>query len=232
MKKYKSKSAFTLAEILITLLIIGVVASLVIPNIINDTQNAEYVTGLKKTYSDFSQAFKLLQVENGGSIVPVFSDDTTTNYGNGNALNAFLTKMNYSKNCRTSMGCWYDTQRYYLGGTVANSKLDTSWVNRYEKAILSNGAMVILGIDSTSCTDDRGSGPLDSSVCGDIDIDVNGEKGPNKIGRDYFSFWITQTGIYPKNTYNDGYSCSKTASTYTTCFGCSGKVLSENGMNY
>jgi prepilin-type N-terminal cleavage/methylation domain-containing protein len=232
METIQSKLAFTLAEVLITLLIIGVVASLVIPNIINDTQKAEYVVGFKKAYSDFSQAFKLLQVENGGSIVSVFSDDTTTNHGNGNALNAFLTKMNYSKNCGIGMGCWYNTPRYYLDGTVTLNNMDTNINNQYEKAILSNGTMVLVHIRSIDCTFDAGSGPLDNAVCANISVDTNGAKGPNKIGRDYLSFWLTQTGIYPVGSYNDGYSCSPTSNNLTTSWGCTQKVLSENGMNY
>jgi prepilin-type N-terminal cleavage/methylation domain-containing protein len=232
MKNNKSNLAFTLAEVLITLLIIGVVASLVIPNIINDTQKAESVTGLKKAYSDVSQAFKLLQVENGGSIVPVFSDDTTTGWGNGTALNAFLTKMNFMKNCGNSMGCWYNTQRYFLGGSVDTPNLDNTWNGRYEKAILLNGSLMLLGVYSSNCTYDVGSGPLSNSVCGSINIDVNGIKKPNKLGRDHFVFWVTQTGIYPKGSYNDGNSCNITSAAYATSWGCTQKVLSENGMNY
>jgi prepilin-type N-terminal cleavage/methylation domain-containing protein len=224
--------AFTFAEVLITLLIIGVVASLVVPNLINNSQNAEYTTSVKKVYSDFYQAYKFLQVEYGGSIIPIFSSDTMTNYGNGAALNAFLTKMNYSKNCGTGMGCWYNTPRYYLNGALEKTAVDSEHNGSYEKARLSNGTSILLRMRSTDCTYDGGSGPLDSSVCASLGVDINGDKGPNKLGRDYFSFWVTKTGIFPSGNNSDGYSCVSTSATYNTCLGCANKVLSENGMNY
>ncbi len=49
-------SAFTLAEILITLAIIGIVAALTIPSVISNAQQQEYKTGLKKAVSVLNQA--------------------------------------------------------------------------------------------------------------------------------------------------------------------------------
>ncbi|MBP7212243.1 prepilin-type N-terminal cleavage/methylation domain-containing protein, partial [bacterium] len=50
-----SKTAFTLAEVLITLGIIGIVAALTIPTLMNKSQKQQTVTALKKSYSTFSQ---------------------------------------------------------------------------------------------------------------------------------------------------------------------------------
>ncbi len=47
--------AFTLAEVLITLGIIGIVAALTIPTLINNAQKQQYVSIDKKTYSQLSQ---------------------------------------------------------------------------------------------------------------------------------------------------------------------------------
>ena len=66
MKKDKRfKSAFTLAEVLITLVIIGVIAALTVPTLIQNTQKQEYVTALKKAYSTLSQATQQIIAENG-----------------------------------------------------------------------------------------------------------------------------------------------------------------------
>ena len=51
-----AKSAFTLAEVLITLGIIGVVAAMTMPTLINSTQGAQYKTAYKKALSVMSQA--------------------------------------------------------------------------------------------------------------------------------------------------------------------------------
>jgi len=53
--KTKTKSAFTLAEVLITLVIIGVVAALTIPNVIYNSKKQEYSARLKKFYSTMKQ---------------------------------------------------------------------------------------------------------------------------------------------------------------------------------
>lgn len=59
------KKGFTLAEVLITLAIIGVVAALTIPSVIVKTQQQEYRTAAKKAYSVLSQAVQLTQVQDG-----------------------------------------------------------------------------------------------------------------------------------------------------------------------
>ena len=53
MTKFKG---FTLAEVLITLGIIGVVAAMTMPTLINSTQGAQYKTAYKKALSVLSQA--------------------------------------------------------------------------------------------------------------------------------------------------------------------------------
>ena len=60
-----NKLAFTMAEVLITIGIIGLVAAMTLPGLINNAQNKEKVTALKKAYSVLSQA-TLLAVELNG----------------------------------------------------------------------------------------------------------------------------------------------------------------------
>ncbi len=47
--KYSKEKGFTLAEVLITLAIIGVVAAISIPSVISNSQQQEFKTGLKKS---------------------------------------------------------------------------------------------------------------------------------------------------------------------------------------
>ena len=56
MKKTIGMGGFTLAEVLITLGIIGVVAAMTMPTLINSTQGAQYKTAFKKALSVMSQA--------------------------------------------------------------------------------------------------------------------------------------------------------------------------------
>lgn len=59
------RTAFTLAEVLITLGVIGVVAALTLPVLITKYQKQQTVTQLKKAYTEINQAIKLSELENG-----------------------------------------------------------------------------------------------------------------------------------------------------------------------
>lgn len=63
--KIKNKCAFTLAEVLITLGIIGIVAALTLPVLIQVNKNKEVETKLKKIYSVMNQAILISETANG-----------------------------------------------------------------------------------------------------------------------------------------------------------------------
>ena len=63
--KHKVQVGFTLAEVLITLGIIGVVAAMTIPTLMTNYQKKSTATQLKKTYATISNAVRLSEEENG-----------------------------------------------------------------------------------------------------------------------------------------------------------------------
>ena len=60
-----NKNGFTLAEVLITLVIIGVIAAMTIPTLMNNTNKQEYVSKLKKAYSTMAQATNKIIADEG-----------------------------------------------------------------------------------------------------------------------------------------------------------------------
>ena len=52
------KSAFTFAEVMITITVIGVVAALTMPSIVKHYHEKEYVAQLQKSISQFEQAMQ------------------------------------------------------------------------------------------------------------------------------------------------------------------------------
>ena len=68
MKKVNSKRAFTLAEVLVTLAIIGIVAALTVPVVIAKFRQHEYKTAGKKAFSELSAAIQTLNLQYGLSI--------------------------------------------------------------------------------------------------------------------------------------------------------------------
>jgi len=63
MIKVSNRFGFTLAEILITLTIIGVVSAITIPALINITRNAELVAALKKQYTVLYHMQKMMELD-------------------------------------------------------------------------------------------------------------------------------------------------------------------------
>ena len=55
-------AAFTLAEVLVTLGIIGVVSAMTVPTLMQNYQRQSYVTQLHKTYNEFTQALSLIHI--------------------------------------------------------------------------------------------------------------------------------------------------------------------------
>ncbi len=80
MTKFKG---FTLAEVLITLGIIGVVAAMTMPTLINSTQGAQYKTAFKKSLTVLSQAVVMNIALNDYDLSQVVAGTNATAAGNG-----------------------------------------------------------------------------------------------------------------------------------------------------
>ena len=78
MTKFKG---FTLAEVLITLGIIGVVAAMTMPTLINSTQGAQYKTAFKKSLTVLSQAVVMNIALNDYDLSQVVGDAATNATG-------------------------------------------------------------------------------------------------------------------------------------------------------
>jgi prepilin-type N-terminal cleavage/methylation domain-containing protein len=221
------KLAFTLAEVLITLLIIGVVSSLVIPNIIQDTQDAELKTALKKTYSTLSQAYINILSDNAGNLKDVCSGS----FPNSTCLkNLFDPYLNINKSCTNSaaQGCWHIANKWYyinpaiVCGGVNAGIFDNcgNKTNGFPGYVLNDGSFMTIVLWDGTCTDTLYS---NFSKCGYISFDVNGFKGPNTVGKDIFAIWIRDNRISPVG-YVDVYQ--ELCETHMG-WGCTAKYLKE-----
>lgn len=86
------KKGFTLAEVLITLGIIGVVAALTIPTLIANHQKNIVVTRLKKFYTNINQSIKLSELDNGNCTSWTYPQSGETVEGAANFYNIYLKK--------------------------------------------------------------------------------------------------------------------------------------------
>ena len=164
---------FTLAEVLITLGIIGVVAAMTIPTLINNYQKNTVVTQLRKSYSVFQQAYGMAQVNNGN---PTDWVPASPSYSRANIISFWQTYMlpslKVAKICDSADGsdfynCWSNEIKG-LNGTLGSTDINTSQGFSF---ILADGTNVQVS---------------DSDTYGAIYVDLNGKSKPNVIGKDVF----------------------------------------------
>lgn len=180
-RQYRSKRiAFTLAEVLITLGIIGVVAAMTIPTLVKNYEKKVTITKLKKMYSTVNQALQLSVAENG----EYSGWDTPQIIGDKPFYNKYLFP--YFKNtvlCSNYQICPYEIHGisagvfYYLNGTESPF---TPIANGRITMLFPDGSIMIFSL----------SGANGSKVF----LDVNGVKKPNMFGKDVFIFERNENG--------------------------------------
>ena len=223
------KAAFTLAEVLITLGIIGVVSALTMPSLIQSYKEKVTVTKLEKAYSFLNQAYKRISDEYGEP-----QDWPGVEYaGNASASAASAHRDLYAQyvSCKKFKGQIYGTVDTTKKIKALNGELYTyiyyfpSFTNNdgtvFQFSSLRNcGGYVLSTGKLTAC-----------SMGGDILVDINGyEKGPNQLGKDIFAFVTAQTGVYPAGmigSYTEG-DCNLNGRGIS----CSEYVLREKNMKY
>lgn len=113
------KKAFTLAEVLITLGIIGVVAAMTMPSLIQSYKERETVSRVKKFYSMINQALLLAINENGPVDEWDFTEiDQETGINVSNKFFEYLRPhLKIAKDCGTQSGCISDAMYVKLNGS-------------------------------------------------------------------------------------------------------------------
>ena len=206
----KNSEGFTLAEVLITLVIIGVIGAMTIPTLMNNTNKQEYVSKLKKAYSTLSQATNKIIAEQGPPALWITTLDDFYEIYRKHLVNA--------KECGAGSGCW--SQSKNGGLKKLNGANDDDWDgSKYRNLIIADGVQVMFTPTwfTPGCTD----------RCALIHIDVNGERKPNQQGRDVFTFVLYSDGLRPFDCTNDS-QCDVNGRG----LGCACKVLREGAMNY
>lgn len=229
----KNKMGFTLAEVLVTLGIIGIVMALTMPVIIGDSKQKELVAGLKKTQNTLTQAVDIASSKHGmlTDWGYVLKDDSCVE-----RIYSYL-KPNLSivKDCGLSSsggtGC------FASGWKMLNSANDSD-INTYgygsnlKNFIIADGTVISIGIYSSSDIHNKFkisdlSQLLTSESTAVFTVDVNGQKGPNIAGRDIFFFVLVDNGVVPAGIHNTS-DCKSDGKGLT----CAAKVLNEGKINY
>ena len=224
MKGHNNKFAFTLAEVLITLGIIGIVAALTMPALIGNYQKKEVTTRLKKAYSIVQQAIKMSELDNGEI---QFWD---TNLSGNEFFNKYFKNYFQYINQYTSTELWNIAPRENLSGSAYTGTTYKSGNKNSYHISLADGTLITLNLDS----------PSENGLW--VGIDTNGISKPNRIGKDTFLFFFSTAhglqplggagtpstwlyGTYNRNNIkgNNGNACNKQKNGYW----CSALIMND-----
>ena len=202
----KRKAAFTLAEVLITLGIIGVVAAMTMPALIAKFQQKAFETGFKKQYAVLNNAidFLILDQDLKECYVTVIPDPDQVSrpgnmvYSSNTSDCAALKDGLISRLKLTSIenNITYTQRDKVLsgGGVSVNRNVSYDSILRAMKSyMLPDGAVLMFRDDNANYYD---------VVC--FVLDVNGEKGPNRWGYDVF--WLVLSKYKNKIRLSDEYA--------------------------
>lgn len=170
------KTAFTLAEVLITLGIIGVVAALTMPALIANHRKTEIETRLRKVYSAVNQAVNM-SIANDTCTMP----PTDKRWDNA-VLEEWL---------QTALFQYLNKTEHFKSGELKHPLSDLQ-----ERPGIILADVTILWFNNNNQIF--------------VSVDINGLKGPNKAGVDYFNFFLDyedseHLGIF----YPSGYAHAK-----------------------
>ena len=220
----KRKNGFTLAEVLITLAIIGIVAVLTISGLVSKYEDKQIVTAVKKNFTVLNNALTMAIIENGpvsgwpldtwsynaaGRVEDSLEEEIITDEFTN--LDNMVKYLNVIRDCgHEANGCF--SHRYTnLNGTAVR---DFENLPYYRKLVLNDGTLVAMqGYEGGS---------------GEIWIDVNGQKAPNTVGKDMFLFQISRTKQRVMPWSSDKPGCSTKWSGYA----CSLWVVEFSNRDY
>ena len=180
------KIAFTLAEVLITLGVIGVVASLTLPSVINNYQKKVVAKRLATSYSTISNAFAMAKID----YDDISEWDVPKDGENAKIAEDFIDKYflpyfdSYEKVGWMAFNRFYDIKPYSgAGGYFVRLK-----------------SGVVLTFAFATYRDAEGVLHFNYPY---FNIDINGKNKPNKVGRDRFAFTLFNGKLIASRTYQN-----------------------------
>ncbi|MCM1338264.1 MAG: prepilin-type N-terminal cleavage/methylation domain-containing protein [Muribaculaceae bacterium] len=214
------KNGYTLAETLLTIGIIGIVAAITIPILNNSVQKKVLPVQLKVFYADFTNAIRRYMTDNDYTLI----SDTPF----GNKTSSEEEKIEYFV-------------ANVLVPYIAGSKTNTTTLHRYlGKEDTINRQIKWNYVSNKGYLISISNGMWDSYIT--IVFDINGTKGPNKGGYDIFRFYLYDSQT-PKQAYQRsadwdcstcGDSCRPDIHKYgASGYGCWARIMKENyKINY
>ena len=218
------KKAFTLAEVLIALVIIGVIASMTVPTITANVHKQAMISALKKEASVLAQALERYYMYNGERLIP-------DEYRATHALKPeFIEYFNVLADCGlghddVNTACIPNTNNGSYNGENKNAYYNYNHTAKIAmeyfddgQFVLTDGSLVMLENNNKEIF---------------VSVDVNGyAKKPNQLGKDLFMFQVMDNGtLKPMGMDGTKYSsatyCSSSSTASMNGAGCTVKFLNQ-----
>ena len=190
----RGNRAFTLAEVLITLGIIGVVAAMTIPILNNHLRGKKLQSQFMKTYSELNQAARNFYAQ---TDMPFRDYQDSVYNGSWNSTASLKMFMSYFK------GANYDSTLSASGfdakNNIKNLNLNNKVINQYpcdQSVVITDMVGRNYSMDDIAKFYNVDFGP---KIC----VDINGTDRPNKWGVDRFVFVFTEdNAVIPYTGYS------------------------------
>lgn len=224
-KTYKYKIGFTLAEVIITLGIIGIVIALTLTILIQKQIEKQTVTKLKKAYSTLANAYEIAQYEYGDNFrkeINWVTEDARLEFLN--KIRPFLDITIDCNNTNAKVCFPKHNDRYGDFYFTYLERKGTTYFKNYKNSavILKDGTLLII-LNS----------PHSNAGAVQMLIDINGPSKPNHYGHDTFFFYIednTKNQLRGKRVIQNSSSCELNSNTQAT--GCADWILKNDNMDY
>ena len=213
------KCAFTFAEVLITLGIIGVVAAMTLPTITANANKKQVISQVKKNFSILNQGLRLSEVENG--------EYKYWNSGLSMGAKEYFEKyykpyFKGIRECTSYSDCGYSKQYPWIRANGGLWEYAVMRQNLRQPYVLADGTILIFS---------TGSGTSEENVFMSnnyIYFDINGPKKPNQLGKDVFIFIRTSDkGIQPDCYNMDENSIDNNCSATGAGTCCAAKLIKD-----
>ncbi len=173
MRKCKNR-AYTLAEILIVLIVVGIIAAMSIPVLLQKIEKKDLESRFIKANSVLKQTVARAEATEGNftNWSWITSDKIFFEY--------FTPYLSVTTICKPNeIGCGTEVSYRYLNGKPAPSNVFPQKLTRF---ITNDGAKWFIGVNA-NCVQK-------GEYCAMIRVDVNGDAPPNMYGRDLFTFFM------------------------------------------
>lgn len=217
--------AFTMAEVLLVVAVIGITAALALPNLSKSVDEDKYVMLVKSTYSELDTGISRMLADK--SLDEIYIDaGASSDAQKSKAVVDELSKyIKIGTNCGNSLTQCYNlskTYTYYDGSSISGKSWTSTRGSSAAAFTMPSGAVVILY-------------PSGNNMY--VDFDVDGAKGSSKSGMDIYTAIIStnsdSNGVFTSDLYTHSKNAKRTGNqSFDKSYDALDWVLSIGNMDY